>query len=422
MKGMNCLFKLLLCAAGLFLLTACGGQLAMQQNGTLAQALAEGVIYMSDVEVAEIVFETARVVQRDMTYNRVMTVTPQFLTMRHLYFQIPNRELAAVHVERGDRVQAGDLLAELVPLDAEEHERLFIQAENARIELDRFERDFIQRRDEMRLDIAIASNALQLADDDDWMHQALDLNRRDVAYRQFILNSEHTRDNLRRQVENFEETILGYQIIAPFDGVIIFRANTQVGTSFVWSPRMFTIASEESLLFATATTTTTARLVWGGYYYLYRHGAVLPMLMTVPGEDGFRYEFYGHIVNDTRATRGTGSVSHLFAPVDKDSLLAAFAYHEVDLSMPGGPRFYVMTRAQVYDVLAVPSNAIYFTTVVLYNPMGANVVLNFASVYVHDNGALSRRNVEIGVTDVTAMVNYTEIIFGLYEGQEVIIQ
>ncbi|MCL2500235.1 MAG: biotin/lipoyl-binding protein [Defluviitaleaceae bacterium] len=408
------LIKLILLAAGLLLLSACGNTLETEQSreAALAQAIADGYLLPPGTELPQP--ETTVVTRRTLTHVEADVLSPVYLIQRHLYFDTPTRTLAAIHVERGQRVRAGDVLAELVPLDIEAAERLFLRQRNAQIELERADRDFNNERERRLVHLERVRDELELADDDEWPRLALDLNRLELTYRQFLLNNEQNRARLVQQLENINDQIAGDQIIAPFDGIVLFSSIITPGTLMQGRPRIITLAKEDSLRFQFEYHEVGNLLAWYDYTrstraaILYRHGDILPMVMTIPAEE-ISVEFQVRVVNDTWVLRGRSSGNILFEPTDWDALHEAFGTYDVNPAMARIPIFSVESVIHAYDVLSIPMAAI-------------NTVNDRIYVYVNDQGNLRRQNVTLGVRDITMRERYTEVLSGLHEGQEVVVR
>jgi len=408
------LIKLFLITAGLFLLSACGSTSMTEQSreAALTQAIADGYLLPPGTQLVQT--ETAVATRRTLTHVDANVISPIYLIQRHLFFDTTNRTLSAIHAVRGQRVQAGDVLAELVPLDIEEAERLFLRQRNAQIELERANRDFNNERERRLVELERAREELELADDDEWPRMALALDRLEITYRQFLLNSEQNRERLVRQLENINEQIAGDQIIAPFDGIVLFVSIISPGSVIQGRPLILTLAREDSLMFQFEYEMASELWVWDDFTrntmgaILYRQGDVLPMVMTIYTEE-INVEFQVRIVNDPWVLRGQNSGRFLFEPTDWDALLEAFEAYDVNPAMTRIPIFSVESVIQIYDVLSIPMAAI-------------NTVNDRIYVYVNDQGNLRRQDVTLGVRDITTRERYTEVLSGLHEGQEVVIR
>jgi multidrug efflux pump subunit AcrA (membrane-fusion protein) len=406
---MNCLLiNILLLMASLFLLSACGGSPAAMRNdeSLLSQAIAEGYILPFNPNMLELQSEVATITRATLTDTQIRMANPVYITHRHLYFETANRTLSAIHVERGQRVRAGDILAELEPLDREEAERLFLRQRNAQIELERFNRNFVAERDRWLNDLAQAQVTLDLAGDDEWPRLALNLARQEVSYQQFLMNNEQNRERLLRNLDNINEQLAGDQIIAPIDGVVIWVATIAPGT-FVQpqqgrSPRIVTLVKEDSLFLAFSLPSSDMLLGPNELLAMVRYGDVFPMTMMIMPD--VRFTFDVRVVNDPWATGARNNIQYLLAPLDWDALYDVFDQNEVNLAMPLPPNFMIEITTQAVDVLVVPAAAV-----------------REGYVYLYEDGYRRRQNVVLGFRCGETNGRYREVLSGLYEGQRVIL-
>jgi hypothetical protein len=351
----------------------------------------------------EVESETAFAAYRTLMHSEVSSIFPIYLTQRTLQFSTPNRTLAAIHVERGQRVREGDVLAELVPLNVEDAERLFLRRQNAQIELDRFNRDYVIERDRRLAELERAREALDFADDYEWPRLALDLSRREATYRQFLVNNEQNRERLVTRLEDIDEQIAGDQIIAPFDGVITFVANERPGNELDGTPRIVVLAQEDSLLFMQSFSSLNQLMVWHGNAMYFRHDDILKMTMVIMPD--IRLEFDARVVNDPWVRHNRTSGRFLFAPVDWDAFYEAIERYGADLAVTPAPLFAIEAVFESH-VLSVPTSAI----------QGSHV-------YVYEQGYMRRQNVTTGIRCTVGREHrYIEILSGLLEGQEVLLR
>jgi hypothetical protein len=415
-KGLCLLFLLILSGCTAFITTPANHEVSLEL------AMAQGHLIHFEAEEVQSIRETFTVERRSITNEQMMTLTPTFLTQRDLRFAIPNRHLAAVYVERGDRVRAGDVLAELIPLNAEESERLFIRRENMRIELERFDRDFQNAYDQWQIDLMLAAEAVDFAEDDDWVRAALELSRQEVRFRQFLFGQEANRERLERQLREINDVIAGDQIIAPMDGVVIFALSATAGTFMSWYPIIVTLASEDSLFFMDSFL-EGAYVTWSGHGIRYTYGEILLVTVRIPAAEA-QLTFEAKVVNDPRATYAITQMRYLLAPLDRLELMDFLAEHGIDLAMIAPPRFEVIKSTTIHNALVVPAAAIGTTTIV-YNPEGTARSVTYQHVYLYEDGQRRQQNIVTGASCLLEFregLTYIEILDGLYEGQEVVIR
>ncbi|MCL2187198.1 MAG: hypothetical protein FWC16_02890 [Defluviitaleaceae bacterium] len=390
------LTKLCFIAVMLLVLSACGRQTSLAHEATLEDAIQAGYIVRFDHEMVQPTTDVAQARYRTLSQSTIHILTPTYITQRDLFFTATDRPLAAMHVERGTRVQAGDVLAELEPLDPEEAERLFIRQQNARIELERFEREFTAERDRQLGELEETRLTVNAASDDEWYALALDFTRREIQHEQFLINHTQTREGLTRNLQDINEQIAGDQILAPFDGVVMFHNPLATGEMVRGWPRMVTLAGEKSLF-----------LVPNERATVFRYGDVLPAIMFIPPD--IRIPFYAQVVNDAWSTGNRNNMTYLLAPLDWDILHTALYEHEADIAMPAPPSFIAETRLSV-TVLSVPDAAIF--------------TLNDRHfVYIYERGYRRRQDVIIGIRANCTETGEPrrEILDGLHTGQQVVI-
>ncbi|MCL2202360.1 MAG: biotin/lipoyl-binding protein [Defluviitaleaceae bacterium] len=399
--------KVALLGAVLLLLCACGG---IRESGSgesaLAQIIAGGYLAPFTPELLEPETHTGTVTHRTLTDVHNHTLSPVYLTLRHLYFDSGYRPLAALHVVQGQRVQAGQVLAELEPLDPEEAERLFLRQRNAQIELERFDRAFALEDDRRRVELEEAREARDMAGDGEWHQMALAFSRREIAYRQFLLDNEGNREQILRRLQALDQQIAGDQIIAPMDGAVLWVASlANPGAMILGRPRIMTLAKEDSLFFM--------HVLGPSLFFtdeenraLFRYGDVLPVTMTYVS--GIEYTFYVGVANDPWSTGNRVNMRYLFTPVDAEGFSALLERYEIDMALPFPPTFIARTTARVENALTVPGAAIRSLNERDY-------------VFLYENGYRRRQYVVLGMRCAESAGRYQEILAGLYEGQQVVL-
>lgn len=397
----------------LFFLSACGqtGAFVQDDETALSSVISEGfLLHINPQHVQQTETETAMVEYHTLTHTQTRLIQNVFLNQRHLFFiGSMGRELNAIYVELGQRVQAGDILADLVPLRQSEAEPLFLQRQSAIIELERFERDFNAENDRRIIEILQAEEALFFADDDNWPRLALELSRRELTYEQFLLNNAQTRERLTRQLQNIENIIAGNPIIAPIDGVITFVVNLNPGVRIGGSMQIVTITDMDSFFLSYELPQTDFVLNRQELLTVFRYGDILPMVMSM-GEAS--HEFYAKVVNDPWVTGNRNNIRYLFAPLDVNELFEILEQNEIGAYMMASTtppaRFATQFSNQIENVLALPAAAI--------RTLNENTY-----VYIYEQGYRRRQNITIGARCTESPRQFTEIITGLVEGQQVIL-
>jgi hypothetical protein len=82
-----------------------------------------------------------------------------------------------------------------------------------------------------------------------WELHLLNIAKRELEYEIFLFNNEQTRINFQKQLEDIDERLAGEQIIAPFDGIIVYSLNSRIDAPINHWWRMFTIVDDSSIHF-----------------------------------------------------------------------------------------------------------------------------------------------------------------------------
>jgi len=403
---MNCLLiNILLLAMVLLILSACGDNTAASHSdeAALARVVTEGLLIPLEGAAVETRVTVAPVQRRTLVSTMTYILTPVFAAHYFLYFETPNRVLAAVHTERGERVQAGDVLAELEPLDPEEAERLFLQRQSVQLELSRFNRDFIEERDRRLNEINHAEFQLETANNTNHQRRYLELSRHRIQYQQFLHNSEQNRERITRRLEDINDHISGDKIIAPIDGIVLFSVGITPGTLLMGSPRMFILADENSFQLMHFFDSLVRQSPLRDGRNAFRYGDVLPAHILLSTQE--RFDFEVRITSDPWTTGERANMRFVFEPLDWDVFLTFFEENEINLAMPGVPQIFVNTTSYAVDVLTIPFLAVRQEHVNEY-------------VYVYEAGERRRQFITTG-EQCGQTRNYIEVHTGLHEGQQV---
>jgi multidrug efflux pump subunit AcrA (membrane-fusion protein) len=391
--------------AVLLMLSACGAErtAATGEDALLQQMIADGYLLPFSPDLFEPEPNLAEVTRLTLSDIQTRIAGRTYISFRELNFSTADRTLTAIYVQSGSRVNAGDVLAELEPLDPEEAERLFLRRRNAEIELERFDRNFAIDRDRRLNELAQAREALDLANDYDWPRLSLELSRREVSHAQFMLNNEQSRERLTRQLDNINEQIAGDQIVAPFDGAVVWVANINPGSVIYGRPAIIVMVEEDSLFFTAELPATDALLTREEMFALFRHGEILTLSMHLTDEILY---FDVRVANDPWVTGNRNAMRYLFELLDMDAFYDAMEEREIDLILTNAPNFAVEIPHFAVDVLAVHAGAI-------------QTVNDVSHVYIYENGYRRRQNIVVGAWDRRG--NMREVLTGLHEGQRVIV-
>jgi multidrug efflux pump subunit AcrA (membrane-fusion protein) len=404
--------KILMIITALLLLSACGRgyPVGPGDDSELEHAIAEGLILPFNPNLLEVETRSVTVTRRTLTFTHNRNPVPIFLTSRNLHFDSADRTLAAIHVERGQRVKAGDVLAELAPLNPEESERIFLRRRNAQIALERFDRDFAAERTRRLNELERAGEALEFASDNEWTRLALELERMEIRYSQFLLTNEQNRERLTRQLNDINEQIAGDQIIAPIDGVVVVIHSASPGSTIFGRPRIIWLICEDSLFFVFPLPSSDLLLTRTELQKVFRFNDILNMGMVIQNEEPFTFDV--RVVSDPLATDNRSdnrnNMSYLFEPLDWDALFDAFEKHGVDLAGNREPMFTITAVSQAVNVLAVPANTI-------------GTVGDRSYVYIYEHGFSRRQYVQLGARCNESREGFREILSGLEEGQQIVV-
>ena len=389
------LIGLLLTAAG------CKIQNAYTPGAALQDLIEGGMLKPFDPALLVVEQEVAAVEIRALTGTNRYLASPIYRNQRHLYFQATQRYLLALNVVRGQRVQKGDVLAELAPLESE---RLGIQLDNAVRDLARFERAFANDRNVRLRQIEEANYALLAAAEAEFHMLTLERARLEVNFERFLLDSERNRERLARIVEGIERQLEGEKLIAPFDGVILHVTPLQPGAMLASRLRIVTLAEEDSMFFSVIRPAIETWIPEYTLRALFRYGDILPLHLP-----NTTIEMDMHIVSDPWAAGQRREMRYLLNPADREAFLEMLDAYNIDLSMPNLPMFFVHVQwLYVADALTVPAAAVRTFD-------GRNYVL----LYYH--GGYYRRQYVVTGALCGETRQYIQIVSGLVEGQKVIL-
>jgi len=254
--------------------------------------------------------------------------------------------------------------------------------------LETFRRNLSELEEELdNFEAASARNALlqdaQLEQD---LREARARAENDAAMRREQLNLRVAQENLRDLHEHSESFILR----APVDGLITYFEDLFIGDTYRSDRRLFTIADDSSM-FITMLLTPAER-------FRFTVGNIVELEATVNvGDERRTIEFYGTIISLSQDQRRD-------ALIDDDTIVIDVADWPEELEL-GNLVWVYLTRASVYDVVAIPLNAL-------------QSINDFHFVRVAEDGVSRERQVEVGIQS-SSMV---EIISGLSPGEEIVVR
>ncbi|MCL2377282.1 MAG: hypothetical protein FWC76_07810 [Defluviitaleaceae bacterium] len=383
--------KLIIAIFGLLFLSACTE--ATQRGFEIADAEAAGIImpqglHSDDSEGQN--FQIIEVSRQDMTTNTNSTAQLIFPIEQHLYFQGQEGSVVLL-VEEGQYVREGDVLARRA-IDADA--RLEIAYSAAKLRLEQFEEGFAREHSARLAEIADARQ-----------HQSsLELALLEIGLERFVFNSNIARSAIQDEVTALADTIRGEEIVAPFDGMVIFTISGPY--NLLWNPRIITIV-DHNLFFYQFTISAGGSM----NYNTIRHGDIITLRSNerhvVDGAERPVLEFDGRIVTDSWASGERNSFTYWLVPVDMDGLLETDGLLNAD--NPLHTLFSMNFTAQI-EILRAENN--------LTLPIAAVHAedrRNF--VFVYNEGRLGKRYVHAGLRGG----GYVQIISGLEDGAQVVI-
>ena len=276
----------------------------------------------------------------------------------------------------GDSVKEDDLLAHLY---IEPDPALVIRLHELELEIARFEASFEREERERR------QNRTYIGQ---------------LEYEQFIMRSEQTREWYNERLEDLEEQMTGRHFYSPIDGVITSAPHVQPMTPAVNFP-----TSNNSLLARIVDLDYFYFVVWGELDIL-RMGSILEVYSIHYGPDfGFEVQIVSDpLVTDIPRLEGQ-SEYFLLLPVDYNKMYEQLGDTDMTVFNASGTFFVRFDVPLAKDAVLVDRWAV-------------NYENNRAFVWLYENGEIRRRFVEVGAT----AGEFTQILTGLIEGQEVVIQ
>jgi len=381
-----------LCARRLFailavlLLTACGAAAADDVEDQLSALEAQGILnptHIGDPQGANFTLYEAQVgvIAQDVALQASL----YFPVVRQLYFARTNGYFSGVFVQMGDRVQAGDVLAEL----HFDNEALEIEREIAATNLRLFETRVREDEENRRHAIEAARFALERADEDDWVQQTLDLQRLEIRLAEFLQQTAQQRQHYINTIAQLDERIAPVQVIAPFAGVVTFTNQMLAGTYIRGWPRLVTVVDDSIIRFSMQAGLSIVRF-----------GDVFPLQLPNGGELDVR------VISDPLLTGRAGqTASFTLLPTDEAAVwdfvndMGYYPHAMTHFTFTAVPHIIRASGHVVIDSRAVHSGDDDF-------------------VYIYYEGQLSKRYITTGAQ----LGNQVEILSGIDAGERVVIR
>ena len=309
------------------------------------------------------------------------------LYTRQLRFNRTNGVMS-VYVTAGQHVQAGDILASLIFTD----EEMLINHRSTELRLEIFERGFISERNRHRDNINDLRTRLAYAYGILYDRLSLQLQREQLQYERFRINSNTARQRLVQTLSDLDEAMAPSLIAAPFDGVILSTTSIADGTFLTGHPIIIVIADESNYGFYINTNEQIFLPPPPLRYAIVRYYDIITIRSDV-------IEFDARIITDPWAAGQRSGLVFRLLPLVYITDIVEYLHELLGTNFST-----VITHTLSANSVVLPLSAVY--------PEGARHY-----VYIYENGNMGKRYVSIGVR----VGNYVQIISGLYEGQLVVI-
>lgn len=376
-KTFICVLLLLTC-----FMTACNTVFA--PTDLVAEAIEQGIIVpIAEQGTREIQWDTVRIgnIEQQLYYH-VLAFFPERRTLR---FERYGGTFSGMHVSAGDRVSAGDLLAEQsFALEAIEIER-----DRIALRYEQFQTRFaaeLQSRNYKSEETRAALDNYGIQSHESLL---LRLAQQELELQRFIFENNNYRDYLRRRLSDIDNYLDGEQIYAPFNGTITYAGELAPGEYIQSLGRAIIEIVCDSVVHFTVTGPPT----------VIRYGDTFTIR-----EQGGNLEFYVRVISDPLAGRARANeMSFRLAAVCQETFYKTLAEAGLTvLDLAGIPFRLSIGIPLAMDAILVPHSAI-------HPEDGRNFV------FVYDNGNLLKRYVTLGIR----FGNDVQILIGLEPGQKV---
>jgi len=369
MKSLLCKILLLMAAV---LLSACSAQSTYSFDESHEQAIADGMLLPIDT-VADIVDENVYVHPVGITntaFRREIPVRAEFHVRKYLRFQHMDRYFGEFYVEVGQLVAAGDVLASSQSPEPSIMSLALLR--QARQDLGYFEAAFTREYYRRLSEIEDTRLSVYTEPDGEWERYAIRLAMKELNLESFVADAARSRRYMREEIEEMESLIASEQLIAPFDGLVVFIANISSGDNFGEGQRIIGIVDTDSLVFTASRPITVPAYEWD---VLIRYGDVFPFSVS-------REEiFYVRAVNDPIAANRYPL--YYLAPLNPEDIESLLHYFEgCWMSLTSGVLHVHPTWNRIGEIIAVPELAVHSET---------HAVTERHFVFVYEDGQISRR-------------------------------
>jgi len=407
-------------------LSACTSPAQLQET-TLEQLIEEGIIAVFDPENLEPVeFTLVQAERGDFIQNLDMAVNVVFPRTYHMHFEaetITNAGasittaawehgwFSGIDVRLGTLVSEGDFIAELsydVP------ESVVIARHALELERRQFETNFETDNHNRLQDIASLRLQTEIAPEGEWEIYALRLERAELAYRQFMINTTNRREQFEDRLETINEPVATERLYAPFDGVITY---TTQHFSSGYFRNMVSVAGSAGNLPAGRRVASVVDLSYKYFFaetnlYSLRYGSIVQIF-----RQGGEAYFNARVITDPMTANILREGHHRILLLPLEGEWERFMEQiEYELGVHFDPDNFwsILTlRLRTYIPRA--------TDVVYLNSRAIQSENHNYFVQLYDDGAIARRYVEIGPTGLSGPISVTQVLSGLAPGQWVVI-
>jgi len=403
-----------LLVSAFLLLTACSAE-EYYENGhdgepvdALAAAIYDGmIIALEDALALAETYSVAEVRVADFVRTFNIIVNPTAARTDAPRFERHERSyLNGIYVEVGQIVSAGDVLAS-TRYDATDAFRT--RHRHAVEELNLIDDEIVLERSRLRSIIEDLRDAVAFAADSDWESYALELSFAELAYDEFVFESRQARERAREAADEMSEILAGEQLVALFDGVVIFVGVEQtMRLDFWWEDHwhnIVAIADPDSLIFVVEPF-RFGDLDTEEHGYIVRHGDVLTVTV-----DRLDYSFDAVVVNDPNVDGG--GITRILMPLNPEDIEPIL--RSVDYDFMAFSRLVFRSQATWHrhsGGVVVPTDAIQWD-------------VNQPYVLLYDDGFIGRALINVGnytlMDPALGPRQHTHVLYGVEPGQMVMI-
>lgn len=338
----------------------------------------------------EVVLETTMLAPEKVNYNTtpaelseyVMTstgsVSMEFPTPVELCWETSGTTMKEILVEKGQEVQAGDVLMTF-EVEADE-----IKLEEMQLQLLRKKEDYTRKKDEKEVELEKAkTKAEEITDSYAYRIAVLNVEKQQIAYEKYVYETEKAIKVLEEQIEEYVALISNNKLVAPFDGMIASISYASEGDDIEVGERLIS---------------------------MYRTDEILLKVKSADGKLRYNMEVNIKLEGQTSGNGYTGHVisapNILPASVDQDYALISL---EEELPM----------RMMMFGMSKLEFTAEYqkLEDVLLVNKNALNKEDGKDYVYILEDGAIHKRFVTVGMSTKTQ----AWILDGLSAGQQIVI-